>query len=153
MCFFLQTIAVTFPFSANDCKICVAGLSCFCCVDVLVVLGVFCFVGGILFRCVDVLVVLLSLIVMQSYKFFLNYLLRFPTARNFMFYVKIENVLGTSSEIAYLCIFRLFFRAVLKWPNLRFESAHLTSSFGLFDELIKALWQPQRGSLTKPPLF
>ena len=54
---------------------------------------------------------------------------------------------------AYLCIFRAFFRAILKEPNLRFESAHLTSSKRLFDELIKALWQPQRGSLTKPPRF
>ena len=44
-----------------------------------------------------------------------------------------------SSEIAYLYIFRVFFSAVLKEPNLRFESAHLTSSFGLFDELIWAL--------------
>ena len=26
---------------------------------------------------------------MQSYNFFLNYLLRFPTARDFMFYVKL----------------------------------------------------------------
>ena len=40
---------------------------------------------------------------------------------------------------AYLCIFRAFFRAILKEPNLRFESAHLTSSKRLFDELIKAL--------------
>ena len=40
---------------------------------------------------------------------------------------------------AYLCIFRAFFRAILKEPNLRFESAYLTSSKRLFDELIKAL--------------
>ena len=32
-----------------------------------------------------------------------------------------------------------FFSGVLKGPNLRFESAHLTSSKRLFDELIKAL--------------
>ena len=44
-----------------------------------------------------------------------------------------------SSEIAYLCIFRVFFSAVLKEPNLRFESAHLTSSKRLFYELIWAL--------------
>ena len=42
-------------------------------------------------------------------------------------------------SFAYLCIFRAFFRAVLKEPNVRFESAHLTSSKRLFDELIKAL--------------
>ena len=35
---------------------------------------------------------------------------------------------------AYLCIFRAFFRAILKEPNLRFESAHLTSSKRLFDK-------------------
>ena len=40
---------------------------------------------------------------------------------------------------AYLFIFSLFFSAVLKVPNLRFESASLTSSKRLFDELIKAL--------------
>ena len=40
---------------------------------------------------------------------------------------------------AYLCSFGAFFRDVLKEPNLRFESAHLTSSKRLFDELIKAL--------------
>ena len=40
---------------------------------------------------------------------------------------------------AYLFIFSLFFSAVLKVPNLRFESAHLTSSKRLFEELIKAL--------------
>ena len=42
-------------------------------------------------------------------------------------------------SFVYLCNFRAFFRAVLKEPNLRFESAHLTSSKRLFDELIKAL--------------
>ena len=40
---------------------------------------------------------------------------------------------------AYLCIFRAFFRDVLKEPNLRFESAQMTLSKRLFDELIKAL--------------
>ena len=40
---------------------------------------------------------------------------------------------------AYLFIFSLFFSAVLKVPNLRFESASLTSSMRLFEELIKAL--------------
>ncbi len=40
---------------------------------------------------------------------------------------------------AYLFIFSLFFSAVLKMPNLRFESASLTSSKRLFEELIKAL--------------
>ena len=40
---------------------------------------------------------------------------------------------------AYLFIFSLFFSAVLKVPNLRFESAQMTSSKRLFDELIKAL--------------
>ena len=40
---------------------------------------------------------------------------------------------------AYLVIFSLFFSAVLKVPNLRFESASLTSSKRLFEELIKAL--------------
>ena len=40
---------------------------------------------------------------------------------------------------AYLCIFAPHFSAILKEPNLRFESAHLTSSKRLFDELIKAL--------------
>ena len=54
---------------------------------------------------------------------------------------------------AYLFIFSLFFSAVLKVPNLRFESASLTSSKRLFEELIKALCQPQRGPLTKPPPF
>ena len=42
-------------------------------------------------------------------------------------------------SFAYLCIFRAFFRDGLKEPNLRFESAHLTLSKRLFDELIKAL--------------
>ena len=42
-------------------------------------------------------------------------------------------------SFAYLCIFRAFFSDVLKGPNLRFESAHLTSSKRLFDELIWAL--------------
>ena len=42
-------------------------------------------------------------------------------------------------RFAYLCIFALVFSGVLKEPNLRFESAHLTSSKRLFDELIKAL--------------
>ena len=40
---------------------------------------------------------------------------------------------------AYLFIFSLFFSAILKVPNLRFESASLTSSKRLFEELIKAL--------------
>ena len=40
---------------------------------------------------------------------------------------------------AYLFIFSLFFSAVLKVPNLRFESASLMSSKRLFEELIKAL--------------
>ena len=40
---------------------------------------------------------------------------------------------------AYLFIFSLFFSAVLKVPNLRFERASLTSSKMLFEELIKAL--------------
>ena len=40
---------------------------------------------------------------------------------------------------AYLFIFSLFFNAVLKVPNLRFESASLTSSKRLFEELIKAI--------------
>ena len=40
---------------------------------------------------------------------------------------------------AYLFIFSLFFSAVVKVPNLRFESASLTSSKRLFEELIKAL--------------
>ena len=39
----------------------------------------------------------------------------------------------------YLFIFSLFFSAVLKVPNLRFESASLTSSKRLFEELIKAI--------------
>ncbi len=42
-------------------------------------------------------------------------------------------------RFAYLCIFALVFSGVLKEPNLRFESASLTSSKRLFDELIKAL--------------
>ena len=42
-------------------------------------------------------------------------------------------------SFVYLCNFRAFFRDVLKEPNLRFESAHLTSSKRLFEELIKAL--------------
>ena len=42
-------------------------------------------------------------------------------------------------SFVYLCIFRGFFSDVLKEPNLRFESAHLTSSKRLFDELIWAL--------------
>ena len=40
---------------------------------------------------------------------------------------------------AYLFIFSLFFSAVLKVPNLRFESASLTFSKRPFEELIKAL--------------
>ncbi len=40
---------------------------------------------------------------------------------------------------AYLFIFSLFLGAILKVPNLRFESASLTSSKRLFEELIKAL--------------
>ena len=40
---------------------------------------------------------------------------------------------------AYLFIFSLFFSAVLKVPNLRFERASLTSSKRLFEEFIKAL--------------
>ena len=43
------------------------------------------------------------------------------------------------SVFAYLFIFSLFFSAVLKVPNLRFESASLTSSKRLFEELIKVL--------------
>ena len=42
-------------------------------------------------------------------------------------------------RFAYLCIFALVFSGVLKEPKLRFESAFLTSSKRLFDELIKAL--------------
>jgi hypothetical protein len=42
-------------------------------------------------------------------------------------------------RFAYLCIFAIVFSDVLKEPNLRFESAFLTSSKRLFDELIKAL--------------
>ena len=42
-------------------------------------------------------------------------------------------------RFAYLCIFALVFSGVLKEPNLRFESASLTSSKRLFEELIKAL--------------
>ena len=45
----------------------------------------------------------------------------------------------TPSFFAYLCIFAPHFSAIFKEPNLRFESAHLTSSKRLFDELIKAL--------------
>ncbi len=44
-----------------------------------------------------------------------------------------------STQFCIFMHFRAFFRAVLKGPNLRFESAHLTSSKRLFDELIKAL--------------
>ena len=40
---------------------------------------------------------------------------------------------------AYLFIFSIFFSAVLKVPNLRFESASLTLSKRLFEELIKAI--------------
>ena len=42
-------------------------------------------------------------------------------------------------RFAYLCIFALVLSGILKEPNLRFESASLTSSKRLFDELIKAL--------------
>ena len=42
-------------------------------------------------------------------------------------------------KTVYLCSFALFFSGVLKVPNLRFESAQMTSSKRLFDELIKAL--------------
>ena len=42
-------------------------------------------------------------------------------------------------SFVYLCIFRAFFRDVLKEPNLRFESAQMTLSKRLFEELIKAL--------------
>ena len=42
-------------------------------------------------------------------------------------------------SFVYLCIFRAFFRDVLKEPNLRFERAQMTLSKRLFDELIKAL--------------
>ena len=45
----------------------------------------------------------------------------------------------SQKRFAYLCIFALFFSGVLKVPNLRFESAQMTSSKRLFDELIKAL--------------
>ena len=48
---------------------------------------------------------------------------------------------------AYLFIFSLFFSAVLKVPNLRFESASLTSSKRLFEELIKALHYCPRKSV------
>ena len=50
-----------------------------------------------------------------------------------------DNGKNIGLSFAYLCIFRAFFRDVLKEPHLRFESAHLTSSKRLFDELIKAL--------------
>lgn len=40
---------------------------------------------------------------------------------------------------AYLFIFSLFFSAVLKMPNLRFESASLTSSKRLFDKTASIL--------------
>ena len=42
-------------------------------------------------------------------------------------------------SFVYLCIFALFFSGAIKVPNLRFESAQMTSSKRLFDELIKAL--------------
>ena len=48
-------------------------------------------------------------------------------------------VLKNPLKLYIYAFFRVFFSAVLKEPNLRFESAHLTSSFGIFDELIKAL--------------
>jgi len=104
MDFFLQTIAVTFPFSANDCNVC-------------------CRV--ILFFCRDVLVVLLFLIVMQSYNFFLKYLLRFPTALDFMFYVKLISI--------DFCVFFAKYKNVeqSKTPYLKL---HIYAIFGSFLE-------------------
>ena len=104
---------------------CVAGVSCFCCRVVLVLLGLFCFVVGILFCCRDILVVLLSLIVMQSYNFFLNYLLRFPTARDFMFYVKLISI--------DFCVFFAKYKNVeqSKTPYLKL---HIYAIFGSFLE-------------------
>ncbi len=44
-----------------------------------------------------------------------------------------------SPKTVYLCSFGVFFSDILKGPNLRFESAQMTLSKRLFDELIKAL--------------
>ena len=44
-----------------------------------------------------------------------------------------------SPKTVYLCSFGVFFSDILKEPNLRFESAQMTLSKRLFDELIKAL--------------
>ena len=154
---------------------CVAGLSCFCCRDVLVVLGLFCFVVGILFCCRDILVVLQGysccVAILDCYaklQFFFELFITFPHSPRFYvlcqanfnwflyFFCKIwkcRTIKNTLSKIAYLCNFRLFFGGVLKGPNLRFESAHLTSSKRLFEELIWALWRAHLGPLTKPSLF
>ena len=136
---------------------CVAGLSCFCCRDVLVVLGVFCFVGVVLF-CWRYPVLLQGcyccVAILDCYaklQFFFELFITFPHSPRFyvlcqaniqlifVFRQGFKAFLNTLSKIAYLCNFRLFFGAILKGPNLRFESAHLTSSKRLFDELIKAL--------------
>ena len=75
--------------------------------------------------CRDILVVLLSLIVMQSYNFFLNYLLRFPTALDFMFYVKLISI--------DFCIFFAKYKNVeqSKTPYLKL---HIYAIFGSFLE-------------------
>ena len=167
MYFFLQTIAVTFPFSANDCNVCCRGI-------LFLLQGCSCFVGVVLFCCgYPVLLQGYSccVAILDCYaklQFFFELFITFPHSPRFYvlcqanfnwflyFFCKIwkcRTIKNTLSKIAYLCNFRLFFCSVLKGPNLRFESAHLTSSKRLFDELIKALWQPQRGPLTKQPLF
>ena len=68
---------------------------------------------------------LLFLIVMQSYNFFLNYLLRFPTARDFMFYVKLISI--------DFCVFFAKYKNVeqSKTPYLKL---HIYAIFGSFLE-------------------
>ena len=54
---------------------------------------------------------------------------------------------------AYLCIFALFFSGVLKVPNLRFESAQMTSSKRLFDKTTLFLRAVNKNNKLKPWYF
>ena len=56
-------------------------------------------------------------------------------------------------SFVYLCIFRAFFRDVLKEPNLRFESAQMTLSKRLFDKVTLFLRVVNKNNKLNPALF
>ena len=59
----------------------------------------------------------------------------------------------TPSFFAYLCIFAPHFSAIFKEPNLRFESAHLTSSKRLFDKTAPILRVVNKNNKLNTPYF